>query len=208
MTPRHFLDIDRIEASHAPPHHRHGARHEEGRQARAGQADARGHRRRRADADLREALDAHAGVVRRGDAPARRPVDRAQPHRLADRPRRAHIRHRQGAVALRRRHHGARQQARNADRARRARHRAGDQRADRPDPPLPDRRRHHDVRGEAGTDQGAQDRLERRRQQRGGIVDPGRRAGSASSCRWPARRSSTRSGRCWSGPGATAARSS
>ena len=101
---------------------------------------------------------------------------RAQPHRLADRPRRAHIRHGQGAVALRRRHHGPRQQARDPDRACRARHRAGDQRPDRPDPSLPDRRRHHDVRGEAGADQGPQGRLERRRQQRGGVLDPGRRA--------------------------------
>ena len=56
---------------HPAAHPRHGARHEEGRQARAGQAQARRHRRRRADADLREAVDAHARVLRRGHAPAR-----------------------------------------------------------------------------------------------------------------------------------------
>ena len=40
MAPRHFLDIDRIDAGTLQAHPRHGARHEEGGQARAGQAQA------------------------------------------------------------------------------------------------------------------------------------------------------------------------
>ena len=75
----------------AQAHRRHGACDETRRQARAGGAQARRHRERRADADLREALDAHAGVLRRRHAPARRPVAGAEPGRLAGRPRRAHL---------------------------------------------------------------------------------------------------------------------
>ena len=40
MPPRHFLDIDLHRRRHAQAHPRHGARHEEGGQARAGQAQA------------------------------------------------------------------------------------------------------------------------------------------------------------------------
>ena len=44
--------------------------------------------------------------------------------------------------------------------------------------------------------------LDRRRQQRGGILDPGRRAARSSSWRWPVRRSSIRTGRSSTGPSA------
>ena len=72
-------------------------------------------------------------------------------------------------------------------------------------PSLPDRRRHHDVRGGQGPDQGPQGRLDRRRQQRRRLVDPGRGAARLQAARSPVRRSSIPSTRSSTGPSARAA---
>ena len=89
--------------------------------------------------------------------------------------------------------------ARQASRARRARHRAGDQRAHQSVPSLPGHGRRHDLRGEEGVDRRRDRRLARRRQQRrhllGACAPPALALRSSS----PARRSSSR--RLSSSPG-------
>ena len=133
-------------------------------------------RRQDARDDLREALDPHAGLLRRRHAPARRRVDHADRPGDAARPRRDHRRHRAGAVALCRRHHDPHARPRRADRARRARDRAGDQRPDAALASLPGDGRRDDVRGASRPDPRQDRRLDRRRQQRADLLDARRRA--------------------------------
>ena len=126
--------------------------------------------------DLREALDPHPGVVRRRHAPARRRVDHADRRRDAARPRRDHRRHRARAVALCRRHHDPHPQPRCAAGAGRARHRARHQRADAALASLPGDGGPDDLRGASRPDRGPHRGLDRRRQQRAGVLGACRRA--------------------------------
>ena len=66
------------------------------------------------------------------------------------------------------------------------RHDPRDQRADRPEPPVPGHGRHHDLRGAQGADQGPHGRLGRRRQQRRRLVDARGRALRLRAARSPA----------------------
>ena len=125
--------------------------------------------------DLREAVDAHAGVVRRRHAPARRRGDHADLAGNAARPRRDPRRHRARALALRRRHRDAHPRRRGVGRACAARHRAGDQRPHPPLASLPGARRRHDLRGKARPDPRQDRGLDRRRQQCVDVVDARRR---------------------------------
>ena len=142
--------------------------------------DARRARRaaRRQDAgdDLRQAVDAHARVVRRRHASAWRRSDLADRAGNAARPRRNAGRHRARAVALCRRHHDPHPRSRVGGRARAPRHRAGDQRPDPTLASLPGAGRRHDIRGKARADPRPHGGLDRRRQQRAGVLDACRRA--------------------------------
>ena len=71
----------------------------------------------------------------------------------AARPRRDHRRHRARALALCRRHHDPHARPRRADRARRSRHGAGDQRPDQALASLPGDGRRDDLRGASRLDQ-------------------------------------------------------
>ena len=114
-----FPRPDRHSAARAARHARSQPRHEEAAQARARRSQAAA-RRQDAGDDLRQAVDAHARVVRRRDAPARRRRHHADRPGNAARPRRDHRRHRARAVALCRCHHDPHPRARDAARARRA----------------------------------------------------------------------------------------
>ena len=165
MKPRHFLDIDAFprQTLRAILDEAHAMK-ALGRNSLPDKVEIRP--RRRARHDLRAALDADAGVVRSRHARAWRNLDHVEPGRHADRQRRDHRRHRPRAVALCRRHHDQDRLAREAARACRACHGAGDQRAHQPLPSLPGHGRCHDLRGEEGLDRGQDRRLARRCQQR------------------------------------------
>ena len=153
------------------------------------------HRRRRAGHDLREAVDAHARVVRRRHAPARRadacrsttPIcSSAAARSIADT---ARVLSRYvDAIMIRANAHD------DAARAGALRDDAGHQRPDRQEPPLPGHGRHHDVRGAQGADQGPHRRLGRRRQQRRRVVDARRRALRLRAARRLPRRAASRAG--------------
>ena len=142
---------------------------------REGALDRQAARRQDAGDDLRPALDPHARLVRRRHAPARRRVDHADRPGDAARPRRDHRRHRARALALRRRDHDPHPRARDAAGARRACDRAGDQRAHPALASLPGAGRRDDLRGASRLDPRQDRRLDRRRQQRAGVVGAGRR---------------------------------
>ena len=140
---------------------RRAARDDRGEPRHEGSPQARPRERRQAarrqDAgdDLRQALDAHARLVRCRDAPARR--RRHDAHRPGDaaRPRRDHRRHRARAVALCRCDHDPHPRPRSAGRACAARDRPGDQRPDAALASLPGDGRCDDLRGASGADQAA-----------------------------------------------------
>ena len=146
------------------------------RESAGERAREQGARRQDAGDDLRQALDPHAGVVRRRHAPARRrghPADRAGD---AARARRDHRRHRARALALCRHHHDPHARPRDGDRARALRHRACDQRADPALASLPGAGRRPHLRGASRADPGQDRRLDRRCQQRARLLDARGRA--------------------------------
>ena len=96
-------------------------------------------------ADLREALDAHARVLRGRHRRARRPRGRAALRRDAALARRGAARHRARALPARRRRRPAHRRRRDPRGARRAQHGAGHQHAERAPPPLPGARRPADA---------------------------------------------------------------
>ena len=89
----------------------------------------------------------------------------------AARPRRDHRRHRARAVALCRCHHDPHARPRAGRRACGIRHRAGDQRPHQALASLPGDGRRDDLRGASRRDQGPHRGLDRRRQQRAGLLD-------------------------------------
>ena len=130
-------------------------------------------RRPHAGAHFREAEHAHPGLLRGGDAPARRRRGRAVEPRHAARPRRDGRRHRARAVALCRCDHAAHRQRGAAARAGGGRDRAGHQRPHRHQPSVPAHGRCDDVRGASRPDRGSGGGLVRRRQQRRAKLDRG-----------------------------------
>ena len=167
---RHFLDLTEIpvaelrgmiEASRAMKD-----RHKRDRLTRRQAA-----RRQDARDDLRQALDAHARIVRSRDAPARRRCRDADRAGDAARPRRDHRGYRARALALCRRDHDPYPQPRSAGRACAARDRSGDQRSDAALASLPGDGRCDDLRGTQGTDQRPHGCLDRRRQQCALVMD-------------------------------------
>ena len=160
---RHFTDLSSRSRNRVA---RHARRRRRAQGAAEGRRALEAARRQGAGDDLRQAVDAHARLLRRRHAPARRRDDHADRHRDAARPLRNHRRHGQGPVALCRRHHDPHHRPCAAARAHRACLRACHQRADRRHASLPAHGRHHDLRG-ASRPGGRQDlRLDRRRQQR------------------------------------------
>ncbi len=117
-------------------------------------------------ADLRKALDPHAGQLRRRRAADGRADDGAVGQGDAARPRRDHRRHRAGAVALRRPDHDPHVRRGDAAGDGGTRDGAGHQRPDQPHPSLPDHGRRDDLRGTSRPDRGPQGGLVGRRQQR------------------------------------------
>ena len=186
--PRHFLDLDALDAKTLRAHRRHGARHEERRQARAGQVAGRTASPNRRlvmifekpstrtrvsfDVAMRQlggqtiSLNHTDLQLGRGESIS----DTAQVlSRYVD------------AIMIRANKHD------DAARARRACHRAGHQRPDRPEPSLPGDGRHHDVRGAAR----ARSRAARSPGSATATTSPCRGctppSASASSCALPAR---------------------
>ena len=119
-------------------------------------------RRPRAGDDLRQAVDAHARLLRRRDAPARRRDDHPHRHRDAARPRRDDRRHGARALALCRCDHDPHPRPRCAAGARRARDRARHQRADAALASLPGHGRSAHLRGASRPDRRPQGRLDGR----------------------------------------------
>ena len=170
--PRHFLDLIDI----APNELRGIIEDSRAMKAHAARLAGSADGGQDAGDDLRQAVDAHARVVRRRHAPARRPDHRAHRPGNAARPRRDRRRHRSRAVALRRRDHDPRPRARHAARARAICHRAGHQRPDAALASLPDHGRRDDLRGARRPDPRPQGGVDRRRQQRAHLVDARRAA--------------------------------
>ena len=145
-------------------------------------------RRPQRRADLPEALDAHARVLRGRHPRARRPRGRAARRGAAALARRGAARHRARALAPRRRDRGADRARRDARGARRAQHRPGDQHAHRAAPPLPGARRPADAARGLRLARRPARRLRRRRQQRRALARAARHARRAWTSRSPRRR--------------------
>ena len=203
--PRHFLDLDRFDTRDPARDPRRSASPQEGR---AAERRVQAARRQDAGDDLREAVDAHARLVRGRHAPARR--RRGDPRRATTRSSaaarrsptpRACCRATVDAIMLR-----TSRRRRSCSSWRDHAHGAGDQRPHRPHASLPADGRRDDVRGASRPD-------------RRHASSPGRatattwrprgstpRRGSISSCASPARSSCSRRRTCSTGRGARAPR--
>ena len=165
--PRHFLNLDDFDATTLRGMLNQAVElkepAQEGRQA----ADPQGQGPRD---DLRAPVDPHPRLLRCRHAPARRRDHHADRRRNAAVARRDAGGHRARDVALCRCDHDPHPDPRRPARAGGGFDRAGDQRPHPPGASLPGDGRRHDLRGAQGADQGRQDRLGRRQQQRARLV--------------------------------------